>query len=461
MPEKVTAIFDIGKTNKKCLLFNQSYDVVWSRSEEIDEITDDDGDPCEDLERITAWVNHIFDEARSSERYDIQALNISTYGASLVHLDEEGEVVTPLYNYLKDYPEDLLEEFYATYGNRKNLSQETASPPMGMLNSGLQLYWLKYRKPELFRRISHTLHLPQYFSYLFTGEYHAELTSIGCHTALWNFDKHNYHHWVMAEQLDSLFPEIKPVTQTYDARDYKIGIGIHDSSAALAPFLMTLNEPFVLLSTGTWSVALNPFNDEPLTYEELEKDCLRYLNIEGKPVKAARFLLGGEYNWQHKKLVNHFDFEEDPHNIKPDPNLAQDIIQQPDDRRQLVLEKANATGPAHQDSQRNWDVSVFDSYEEGYHQLINDLVDIQCKALDLAIGNTHPQKIIVTGGFSQNRLFLQLLASRYPHKDICTTAISKAAALGAAMIVNDTFDREHREHILYNRLGLQVHQKLL
>ena len=58
-----------------------------------------------------------------------------------------------------------------------------------MLNSGLQLYWLKKTKPEVFKKIKYSLHLPQYLSYIFTGIPLSEYTSIGCHTALWDYEK--------------------------------------------------------------------------------------------------------------------------------------------------------------------------------------------------------------------------------------------------------------------------------
>ena len=41
-------------------------------------------------------------------------------------------------------------------------ARKTASPLLGSLNSGLQLYRLKKEQPEVFQKIHHALHLPQY-----------------------------------------------------------------------------------------------------------------------------------------------------------------------------------------------------------------------------------------------------------------------------------------------------------
>ena len=51
-----------------------------------------------------------------------------------------------------------------TYGGESQFSKQTASPVLGNLNSGMQLYRMKYEKPEKFKQINYALHLPQYLS---------------------------------------------------------------------------------------------------------------------------------------------------------------------------------------------------------------------------------------------------------------------------------------------------------
>ena len=51
----------------------------------------------------------------------------------------------------------------------------------------------------------------------------------------------------------------------------KVGIGLHDSSAALIPYLVNFSMPFVLISTGTWCISMNPFSKTALTAEELQQ----------------------------------------------------------------------------------------------------------------------------------------------------------------------------------------------
>jgi L-fuculokinase len=191
----VIAVFDIGKTNKKLFLIDEQYRIVAEHSENFATVKDEDGEECEDLGVMTEWVRESLAKVMASREgeFKVRAVNFSAYGASLVHIGADGRPVAPLYNYLKAYPQALRRNFYDRYGGEVVLSRLTASPVLGSLNSGMQLYRIKYERPELFGRIRRSLHLPQYLSYLATGREVSEMTSIGCHTNLWNFAKQDYH----------------------------------------------------------------------------------------------------------------------------------------------------------------------------------------------------------------------------------------------------------------------------
>ena len=210
MKEEVIAIFDIGKTNKKILLFNNDLKVVSETEQEFAGIMDDDGFECDDIELIERWIKESIISLVHSDKYDLTAVNFTTYGATVLYLDEYGNRVTPVYNYLKPMDEKIPESLYKRNGGRDEFCRRTASPALGMLNSGLQPLWLKKVKPEVFARIRHMVHFPQYLSYTLTGKIFSEHTSIGCHTALWDFDNMSYHPWVKSLQLE--IPEPVPVT---------------------------------------------------------------------------------------------------------------------------------------------------------------------------------------------------------------------------------------------------------
>ena len=97
------AIYDVGKTNKKLLLFDEHYNVVHEETIQLPETTDEDGFPCEDIIALTTWIKTSFNKIQNDPRFGISAVNFSGYGASFVFLDENKNVIPPLYNYLKPY----------------------------------------------------------------------------------------------------------------------------------------------------------------------------------------------------------------------------------------------------------------------------------------------------------------------------------------------------------------------
>jgi sugar (pentulose or hexulose) kinase len=441
MGEKVIAIFDIGKTNKKILLFNYDLKLVSETEEKFAQIKDDDGFECDNIELIEKWIMKSVMELIHSEIYELTAVNFATYGASLVYIDAEGRRLTPVYNYLKPVDEYLPEKLYKKHGGKDEFCRRTASPALGMLNSGLQAFWLKTVKPEIFSNVKHILHFPQYLSYLLTGKIYSEHTSIGCHTALWDFDNMDYHPWVKEEGL--IVPE--PVAAdtlnevVLDGKKIKVGIGIHDSSASLAPYFAAKTGKFLLVSTGTWCINMNPFNSEKLTAEQLSKDCLCYMSITKQPVKSSRLFLGQMHDTAVKKMSAYFKINENSFSlIKPDLRLLNKMRVKFENDKIFI-----GQGDQSQEMKEDADLFAFDNFIEGYHQLLVELSDLAADSINLVIPeNDDTENIYITGGFSKNLLFLKMIASSFPDKKVFTSEISNATALGAASIILNSLEQD-------------------
>lgn len=432
--QDVTAIFDIGKTNKKFFLFDSNLQEVYREYTVFKTIDDEDGHPTEDLMTLQKWLKEVFDKILKEGRFNIKSVNFSTYGASLVHLDENGEVLTPLYNYTKPISPDVINRFFEKYGPAASFSAVTGSSNSGMLNSGMQLYWLKTEKPELFKKIKYSLHLPQYISYIFTGIPISEYTSIGCHTALWDYSKKDYHSWVYEEKIDRIFPPIvsteTSINMNYNGKRIKIGVGVHDSSAALLPYVRSSNKKFILVSTGTWSVTLNPFENKVLSKEEIDQDCINYMRINGKAVKSSRLFLGHEYSYQVKKLTEHFKVSEDFHiSIKFNKEIHRKLENQFQHHyRWKDLKSSNMP---------NETILSYNTFEEAYHQLMMELVELQVKSIKMAKGKGDIKKLFVDGGFSDNEIYIKLLSYHLKDMNLRTTDSSLGSALGAAIAITD------------------------
>ncbi len=419
----VIVVFDVGKTNKKLFLFDEQYQLIFERTARFNETTDEDGDPCENLESLRLSVFDSLREVFKKKDVAIKAINFSTYGASFVYVNEDGNPLTPLYNYLKPYPPALQQQFYATYGGEDSFSVQTASPVLGSLNSGMQLYRLKHERPDIFRATRYALHLPQYMSYLLTGQAATDLTSIGCHTNLWNFGENKYHQWVHQEGIYEKLAPVMPASQVlqplFPGGDYVIGAGLHDSSAALIPYLVCFHEPFILLSTGTWCISLNPFNNSPLTAEELRQDCLCYLTYQGNPVKASRLFAGYEHEQQLKRISAHF-------------GQAAMKYRHMDYQPGIVLR------PAGNFAER--DLNTFADDAEAYHQLLFDLATQQYHATKLVMNNGDVKRIFVDGGFSKNQIYMNMLAMLFNGIEVFAASMAQATAMGAALAIHHAWN---------------------
>jgi sugar (pentulose or hexulose) kinase len=436
-PVPVIAIFDIGKTNKKFFLLDEAYGIVLERSTPFDELNDEDGDPCDDVQLLTQWVMETLTEILQIKKFDIRAVNFSAYGASFVYINSAGKAIAPLYSYLKKYPEELKNALYDKYGGAAKLSTETASPVLGSLNSGMQLYRIMKEKPALYDEMKYALHLPQYISFLITRHACSDITSIGSHTQLWDYQKNNYHQWVRGEGIDKklapILPSNKAIEVNFNNKKLLAGTGLHDSSAALIPYLAVFTEPFILISTGTWCISLNPFNETPLTREELEKDCLCYMEYQGKAVKASRLFAGHEHEQQVKKLAEHFDKPVDYYKkIKYDA----DIIASLQKKYEFGQSPTQHEVSIHPSRFGNRDIKGFKNYATAYHCLMLDIIRQQYDSTQLVIKGSDVNRIFVDGGFSNNAVYMHLLALAFPQLEVYAASVAQATAMGAALAIH-------------------------
>lgn len=433
---EVILIFDIGKTNKKILLFNSDFEVVHQEESTFAEVKDEDGFPCDDAHGIERWILDSIESLMASDSYRVRGINFTTYGATLVYLDEDRLRLTPIYNYLKPYPEHLLDGFYKSYGGKEEFCRCTASPELGMLNSGLQLLWFKRMKTEVYGEVKHILHLPQYLAGMVHEQTLSEHTSIGCHTMMWDFDHMEYHSWLSQEGIK--LPDPVSVSESFPValggRTLEAGIGIHDSSASLVPYILAAPEEFVLISTGTWCISMNPSNSEPLTAEELEQDCLCFLGVHGKPVKSSRFFLGRIHDLNVDRLEEHFFVDESAYKgVDPGVETIRELWESGEEA-QVFFTRGIPVGLV----DLGIDCRQFGSFEEAYTRLMVDLMRKLIRSIELILGDEDStQHLYITGGFVRNPIFRTIMCLAFPGKRIFSPDVDNASSLGAALVMSD------------------------
>ena len=425
-------VFDLGKTNKKVFVFNQKLEVIYSDSIRISRVLDEDGDLVEDLQSTINWVKEKYSFAKHHKDFKITAVNCCGYASALVFVNEHGQPLLPFYGDSKTFGYKLKKSFLEEHGS---VYEITRSPNLGILNAGHQLFWLEKSKTEKFRELKFALSLPQFIMSIFHGEFVQEYTTIGCHSLLWDFEKSRMADWT--SRYSCLQMPVLPSSQVYHKDNVSFGIGIHDKSAVLLPYLKEYKEPFILLATGTWTTTFNPNEvDANFSTKEFQKGCLTYLLPDGKTLKASRLFSGDEHNRVTQHLAIHFNkpldyFKE----VQLDPKILRKL------RSSSKQFTPAMTGLEEQIDCPFMDRSLnsFQSYEEAYHQFLLDLVAQQIHSILQTMGSQVIKDIVVEGGFSQNELFISLLQEAFFNLKIRVNKDGSASARGAALAIKEAW----------------------
>jgi L-fuculokinase len=293
-----TLVLDIGKTNCKLSLIGpQGQTLAEARTPNT--VKTDGPYPHHDTERLWGWM---LDRMREfSAHAKVCAIVPVTHGATAALLDAQG-LVLPILDYEYAMPE-------SAYADLRPPFSETSSPalPAG-LNLGRQLHWLSQAFPSEFARTQQILMYPQYWAWRLCGVSASEVTSLGCHTDLWQPQSQSWSSLVQREAWESLFPprreawarlgRLRPdvVAQSGLPAECEVVCGVHDSNASLLRHLLTLpaRGPCTVLSTGTWVIAAaRGAASRPLVESQ---DMLANCDVFGTPVPCMRFMGGREFS---------------------------------------------------------------------------------------------------------------------------------------------------------------------
>lgn len=295
------AVIDIGKTNVKVALVDRErLTEIAVRTEPNAVRYADPPYPHYQTDRIWAFILDAL--SALNREYAIDAITVTAHGAACALLDANGALALPVLDYMHEGPQSLAAEYDAI----RPPFAETGSPPrwLGLILAA-QLYWQERSFPDAFAKAATILTYPQYWSFRLTGVKATEITSLGCHTDLWNTAAGDYSSLVdrlgwrprfaplrrASDRLGPILPEI--AAQTGLRRDTPVHCGIHDSNASLLPHLLTRRPPFSVVSTGTWMVAM-AIGGAAVKLDP-ERDTLINVNALGQPVPSARYMAGREH----------------------------------------------------------------------------------------------------------------------------------------------------------------------
>lgn len=420
---RYAGVLDIGKTNVKVAV------VDLQAEREVDVLTRANtvlpGPPYPHFDTAAHW-DFICEALRQlNATHPIDAVTVTAHGASGVLLTSSGELAAPVIDYEFSGPDDLASE----YDDMRPGFAETGSPRLAMgLNAGAQLFWQLRSDPGLAGRVATFLTYPQYWVFRLTGVAANEVTSLGCHTDLWNPYEKRYSTLVSklglsgkmapvraaGECLGTLTPEVSkrtglpPQTPVY--------CGIHDSNASLLPHLLKRKAPFSVISTGTWVIAFS-IGGQSVALDP-GRDTLMNVNAFGHAVPSARFMGGREFEiLMHARRGSCEQRDTDA--------VAEKQI--------MLFPAAEPRSGPFQGRRACWNVDETGlSDGERFAAVSNYLALVTAEMLAM-IGADGP--IIVEGPFAQNDCYLAMLqaAAQRPVETQKTSATG--TAIGAALLI--------------------------
>ena len=417
------AVFDLGKTNIKLVVFDRGGAVLAERSAPNAPLASDAKWPYLRLDTEGAWAFLVNALKELGARFSIEAISTTTHGCAGVLMGRDREALPPL-----DYEFDGFAAVDAAYDSARPSYDEARSPhlPRG-LNLGRHIFYYERRFPDQFKQATAFLTYAQYFAWRLGGAMASEATSLGAHTDLWRPNEGNLSSMVDTLGWRHLFPPMRKAWDTLGtlkpeiaaatglSPDVRIVCGAHDSNASLVPHLLSRREPFTVISTGTWVIIMAVGGTARL---DPDADMLANVDVHGRPVPTARFMGGREYAVLAGDAPADAD-EADVAAVITSGALALPAFS--DQGGPFASRKGVIEGPAPTTPKARAALATLYSALMTAHML---------RRLEA------PGDLIVEGGFTRSPAFAVVLARLMSGRRVVIAPMSAGAAAGAAMLAH-------------------------
>lgn len=313
LDQNVIAVLDIGKTNVKFSIVACDSQQVLLIQKMSNRVLTNGLYPHADVEGIWQWYCDCLKSAAS--QFVIRFLGCTTHGATGVCINKDG-IALPVVDYEAELYEEVEEQYLAVRPDY----QETFSPNLSGagLNLGRQVYWLSQQFPESFEQVDAFVMYPQYWGWRLSGRAVSEVTSLGCHTDLWNPSEGCLSSLVTNMGWSHLFPPLLKAGESLGTvkpnlaadlglpENCQVINGVHDSNASLVPYLLDKKQPLTVISSGTWVIMAGV--GLPLHGLQEQHDMLVNVNVLADAVPSIRFMGGRE--WDHLRGASECDSDD-------------------------------------------------------------------------------------------------------------------------------------------------------
>jgi L-fuculokinase len=414
------AMIDVGKSNAKLSFVDAGSGVTIWMVKRANEVVHASDLRQLDIVAIERWLLDSLKSAPHKER--VSVIVPIAHGAAAVLIDGNGEVLAA-----PDYECPVYGSVADDYEQQRDAFERTFSPslPLG-LNLGRQFHFLERKRAELFATAARALLYPQYWAWRLCGLMASEVSSLGCHSDLWQPTKNSWSALALRRGWVRLFPPLLfagTILGTITARVAKatginpscrVSCGLHDSNASYLQYLLSCGRerPFCVISSGTWTVTMA--NGTDLMRLRAERDMLANVDAFSSPVGTARFMGGREYDTIAQSAV------------VPDREALEGVLRQ----QSMALPSFAQGGPFHDAKGALLRAGDLNGAERAalatlYVALMSDL-----SIESLGAGGD----IFLHGPLSSNPLFGSILAAWQPRSRVFVTVGSNGFGAAASFL---------------------------
>ncbi len=419
-PPRGIAVVDVGFTNSKVILYDAALNFLAERK-----ITSPhhDGQHYREIDTapILSFAAKALNELDAIAPIDV--IVPCAHGACVVSLTDDGALAVPVMDYTSEPPTHILTNYKSVMPS----FDESYTPllPMALMHA-MQLFWQSRLLPTEFSGTKTILPLMQYIGFGLGARAVTEVSSMSCQSHLVDMRNGKPSSLSNAEGWNKLFAADAKAWDVIGAFNKKhegfrgrgdILAGVHDSNANYLRYLAGGQSHFTLLSTGTWIIGFD--TDADMSKLDHSKDIVANKSVFGKTVACCRFFGGKEY----EVLADGADGSE--------ASLA-DIAQLVAQGTFALPSFTDSGGPMPNTGGKGRIVGPAPKTPAERASLASLYCALMVSESLDALHSRHT--VIVDGPFSQNAVFLSLLASLRPSQTVMASAARDGTAAGAACL---------------------------
>lgn len=406
---------DVGSTNIKCQLTTNDNQLLFQASKSY-QMIEKDGQSYVDIMTIENELETMLKDA--SQKGKIDAISISSFGESFVLLDKNDHILSLPMIYT-DHRGSVEAESITQVIDLKTVYQITGTVPQSIY-SLYKLLWIKNNHPHIFNQSDKFMQIADYLNYKLTGQ-HATDFSLAARSGLFDIENKQFSS-LMIEKLslqNVTFPKplktgsvIGQINESfvnkYDVNPIcKVVVGGHDQvMAAIGSGVIQNN--MCVDGMGTVECMTTTFEHR---IDDLEMGLKGYAIVpflNGYCTYLFNYTGGSLVHWSKKELFqnqfNEFEMEErvrlenkeEPTGILSLPYFG---------GAATPHQNIHATGSIINLNMKTKASTIYKSLLEGLSYEMKYNLDV-VKPFGI-----EPQKIIVSGGGSLSKLWLQIKAN--------------------------------------------------